>query len=71
VKAGSSRRESVGASREFAKWNATPGITQQGARRGFDFFPNSSRQRESGSGMKNGKMKGKDFFDVKEIADHF
>jgi polyisoprenoid-binding protein YceI len=50
----------------FDKWNATLSFTSNNVSAGVLDIQIQADSVNTGSGMKNGKLKGKDFFDVKE-----
>ena len=50
----------------FDKWNATLTFTSPDVTTGVLDFEIQADSVNTGSGMKNGKLKGKDFFDVKQ-----
>src|SRR5258706_1018702 len=50
----------------FDKWNATLAFTSNNVSAGLLIIEIQADSVNTGSGMKNGKLKGKDFFDVKE-----
>jgi polyisoprenoid-binding protein YceI len=50
----------------FDKWNATLTFTSNNVSAGVLIIEIQADSVNTGSGMKNGKLKGKDFFDVKE-----
>jgi polyisoprenoid-binding protein YceI len=50
----------------FDKWNATLAFTSNNVSAGVLIIEIQADSVNTGSGMKNGKLKGKDFFDVKE-----
>src|SRR5882724_6743175 len=50
----------------FDKWNATLAFTSNNVSAGLLIIEIQADSVNTGSGMNNGKLKGKDFFDVKE-----
>jgi len=58
-------KASVAIEGTFDKWNATFTVTSTDAATGVLDVKIQANSVDTGSGMKNGKLKGKDFFDVK------
>jgi polyisoprenoid-binding protein YceI len=59
-------KASVAIDGTFDKWNATLTLTSPDATTGVLDVKIQADSVNTGSGMKNGKLKGKDFFDVKQ-----